>query len=140
MKIEIKRYRIRESACDGILSINGRKLCDTAENTQFMPPSGTYNIVLRSNKKQKRIVPYLLAPNNEQKMTNGKLHAPFLCIGNGIYHRCDGRIIVGTHIVPGCVKRSYAPFKRLYDRINNTIRRGKSVCVTISEISINHKQ
>lgn len=134
MKIEIKRYRIRESACDGILSINGCKLCDTAENTQFMPPPGTYNVVLRRNKKQKRIVPYLLASNYEQKMTNGKLRAPFLCIGNGIYHRYDGRIIVGTHIVPGCVKRSYAPFKRLYDRINNTIRRGNAVTIVIIEL------
>lgn len=134
MKIEIKRYRIRESACDGILSINGCKLCDTAENTQFMPPPGTYNVVLRRNKKQKRIVPYLLASNYEQKMTNGKLRAPFLCIGNGIYHRYDGRIIVGTHIVPGCVKRSYALFKRLYDRINNTIRRGNAVTIVIIEL------
>ena len=134
MKIEIKRYRIRETACDGILSINGSKLCDTAENTQVMPPPGTYNIVLRSNIKQKRIVPYLLASNNEKKMINGKLRAPFLCIGNGIYHRYDGRIIVGTHIVPGCVKRSYAPFRRLYDRINNTIRRGKAVTIEIIEL------
>lgn len=136
MKIELTRYRISESACDGILSINGIKLCDTAENTQFMPPAGTYNVVLRSNKKQKRIVPYLVASNNEQKQKRkkGKLRAPFLCIGNGIYHRYDGRIIVGTQIVPGCVKRSYEPFKRLYDRINNTLRRGNAVTIEIIEL------
>ena len=133
MKIEIKRYRIRETSCDGTLSINGRKLCDTAENTQFMPPAGTYNVVLRGNKKQRRIVPYLLASNKEYKRKKGDLRAPFLCVGNGIYHRYDGRIIVGTHIVPGCVKRSYQSFIRLYDRINNTLRRGNDVIIKIIE-------
>lgn len=56
-----------------------------------------------------------------------------LAIGNGIFNRKDGRIILGTKIVPGCLKCSRESFMQLYDRINQSMRRGHDITLTITE-------
>lgn len=134
MKLVIYRHRIGSVACDGMLKIDGWKICDTAENVKVMPPVGTYRIVLYRNKRLLRIVPYLIAEGMTIPEKKGMtLNAPYLCLANGIYHRNDGRIVLGTYIAPGCVKCSRKVYKPLYDRINNTLRRGKMVTLEIRE-------
>ena len=123
MKILLHRYRVGEFATDGSLSIGGEKICDTTEHTLYRPPAGTYTIVLKYSKAHHRKMPFLAEA--------GVCLAP----GNGIYGCTDGRILLGTSIVPGCMKHSRQPFMRLYDRINTSIRRGHQVSLTISEDS-----
>ena len=59
----------------------------------------------------------------------------FIAFGNGIFNSPDGRILLGTTIIPGCLKNSREPFLRLYDRINQSIRRGHEVTLIITEKS-----
>ena len=58
-------------------------------------------------------------------------YCPQLKIGNGVYNRPDGSIIVGTHIVPGCVLRSKDAYDPLYQRIRKSIERGNQVILRI---------
>lgn len=131
MNILIHRHSIREITCDGTLSINGIYLCDTAEHSQYRPPAGTYRITIRNSRKYKRMMP-ILEPLNHPK-TNAP-HFPFtITMGNGIYNRTDGRIIIGTHNVPGCLVKSKELFLKFFDRIFKTIKRGHEVTLTITE-------
>lgn len=58
-------------------------------------------------------------------------YCPMLKIGNGVYNRPDGSIIVGTHLVPGCVLRSKDAYAPLYQRIRKSIERGNQVILRI---------
>lgn len=58
-------------------------------------------------------------------------YCPMLKIANGVYNRPDGSIIVGTHIVPGCVLRSKDAYDPLYQRIRKSIERGNQVILRI---------
>lgn len=126
MQIEIHRCQIGETTCDGILKIDDIRICNTAENAKYRPPAGTYRIILRYNKAQGRKVPTLISEDTSKRQA-------YLAIGNGIYNRHDGRIILGTYIVPGCLKCSRESFMTLYDRINNSQRRGHEVTLKITE-------
>ena len=130
MNIHIHRHRIGETASDGTLRIDGLRICDTAEHSQYRVPAGTYRIVLKWNRAHRRKVPTLepLKPLPRQMPS-----APCLCIGNGIYSSHDGRILLGTYIAPGCLKCSREPFMQLYHRINNSMRRGNEVFLSIKE-------
>lgn len=128
MQIHIHRHRIREITCDGTLCIDGQHICDTAEHSQYRPPIGNYRIVLRHNRAYGRKVPTL-----ERVDSSKPSKTAVLAIGNGIYNRHDGRIILGTYLIPGCLKWSREPFKQLYDRINNSQRRGNEVMLRITE-------
>lgn len=139
-------------ACDGRLIIDEKHVCDTVEHSFYRIAEGTYRIALHYNKELGRKVPVLIpmthahdasaastlsaAPSNAQSVAlpttpSAALPVAFLSMGNGIYNVHDSRIILGTHIIPGCVKHSYESFKLLYDRINNSIRRGNNVTLMI---------
>ena len=122
LELHLHRRCISKVACDGILSINGDHVCDTAEHSQYRVPAGTYHIALCKSKTYGRKVPILV-------------EAPSICLvhGNSIYGKNDGRILVGLHIIPGWVKRSNILFLLLYDRINKALRRGKGVKLIITE-------
>ncbi len=116
MKIILQRSHFWEYATLGRLSICGEYVCDTCEHSLHRVPPGTYHIYIMYSKEFKRKMPFLL-------------EAPDVCLGygNGIYNCKDGRILLGTTIIPGCIKNSKDPFLLLYDRINHAIRRGHSV-------------
>lgn len=134
-------------ACDGRLIIDEKHVCDTVEHSFYRIAEGTYRIALHYNKELGRKVPVLIpmthaasaastlsaAQSNAHSATTPSAALPvaFLSMGNGIYNVHDSRIILGTHIIPGCVKHSYESFKLLYDRINNSIRRGNNVTLMI---------
>lgn len=122
MQLHLHRHRINATACDGTLSIDGIRICDTAEHAQHRPPVGTYRIVLRYSHTHGRKVPML-----------AESAGVCLAIGNGIWNRTDGRILIGTYIALGCVKKSREPFMLLYNRINTALRRGHEVTIRITE-------
>ena len=124
MQIHLHRHRINEIACDGTLTIDDTRICDTAENARYRVPAGTYRIALRYSSIHSRKVPVLV-------------EKPSVClaIGNGIWNRTDGRILTGTRIAPGCVKQSREPFMQLYNRINASLRRHHEVTIKITEDS-----
>lgn len=112
-----------------LLSIGGQYLCNTAEQTAYAPPVGTYGVKIIRHKAQHRRVPMLTATDAG---ASGEVHRSYpLAIGNGIYSHRDGRIIVGKSLVPGCVTKTRETFMLLYHRINNSLRRGHEVKVRI---------
>ena len=122
MQIHLHRHHIHTVACDGTLSIDGIRFCDTAEHARHRVPVGTYRIALKHSKVHGRKMPTLV-------------EAPTACLatGNGIWNSPDGRILLGTYISPGCVKQSREPFMQLYNRLNTTLRRGNDVTIRITE-------
>ena len=124
MKITLQRHQIGEFATDGKLSIGGEYITDTAEHSLHRVPAGTYHIILSNSKLFHRKMPFLM-------------EAPDACLafGNGIYSCTDGRILLGTTIVPGCLKNSKKTFLKLYDRINQSLRRGHEVELKVIEDS-----
>ena len=58
-------------------------------------------------------------------------YCPQLKIGNGVYNRPNGSIIVGTHLVPGCLLHSKDAYDPLYQRIRKSIERGNEVILRI---------
>ena len=122
LEIHLHRHRISKVACDGTIIINGERICDTAEHSQYRVPAGTYHIALCKSKTHGRKVPILM-------------EAPNVCLvhGNGIYGKRDGRILIGLYLFPGCVKHSRILFMQLYNRINIALRRGHEVTLTITE-------
>ena len=124
MEILLHRHHVGELATAGVLSINGEKICDTAEHSLYRVPVGIYHIILKYSKLAHRKMPFLQ-------------EAPDVCLafGNGIYSCKDGRILLGTSICPGCLMHSREPFMKLYNRINTSLRRGHEVKLTITQAS-----
>ena len=122
LQIHLHRRRISKVACDGTIIINGERICDTAEHSQYRVPAGTYHIALCKSKTHGRKVPILV-------------EASHICLmhGNSIYGKRDGRILVGLYIIPGWLKHSNILFMQLYNRINIALRRGHEVTLTITE-------
>ena len=58
---------------------------------------------------------------------------PMLKPGNGVYHRADGSIILGTRIVPGCLSHPLQAFMPLAERIRKALSRGTVVTLKITE-------
>ena len=140
MNIIIKRIRVRPETIDGHLYIDGIKICDTAENANGASPEGTYPITLLRCKQYKRNMlllnphpPCGKCPPMAYCGNNSTLpcYCPMLKSGNGVYKRLDGSIILGTHIVPGCLMHPKQAFDTVYDRIRKSIQRGNQVVVTI---------
>lgn len=123
MHIEIKRNRTTRYGTDGRLYIDGNYVCDTTENPTHHLPTGSYRLTLQHNAAKGRKVPVLTSAQ----------HVAFLAYGNGLHNIRDCRIHVGEFRVSGLVIHSYDTFKTLYDRINNSQRRGNEVTLTITE-------
>ena len=147
MNITITRKSRKAEALDGILSIDGEKLCDTAEHSATALPEGTYRIVRHKCKQYGRFVPFIVTdalskPPCESckklKFVSCNSTMPCIChqikMDNGIYNRADGSIIVGTHIVPGCLMRSKEPFENLCERIRKLSFRGSEITLTIKNL------
>lgn len=131
MLIEIHRYRIRGTYCDSTMYIDDQRVCNCAENALHRAPSGLYDIDLRFSREAHRKVPTLIPLDGCMQVAHGRF--PIIRTGNGIHTLRHGQIIVGKLLVPGVVIHSYAAFHPLYDRINNTLRRGNSVRIQITE-------
>lgn len=144
MNITITRKSRKAEAIDGILSIDGVKLCDIAVHSATALPEGTYRIVRHKCKQYGRFVPFIVTdalskPPCESckklEFVSCNSTMPCIChqikIGNGIYNRADGSIIVGTYIVPGCLMHSKEPFDNISERIRKLSSRGSEITLTI---------
>lgn len=131
MLIEIHRYRIRGACCDSTMHIDGQHVCDCAENAYCRIIPGLYNVELRYSEEAHRKVPTLIPADSHMQLKRGRL--PILKIGNGVYTNLKGQIIVGKFRVSGVVIHSRETFLNLYDRINNSMRRGNKVQIKITE-------
>lgn len=131
MNIEIHRFQINDTCCDCRLYVASQYVCDCAENARYRVPPGTYDVDLRFSREARRKVPTLIPRNGCMQVMRGCF--PIVKSGNGVHTLLEGQIIVGSHLVPGVVIHSFDTFLSLYDRINNAIRRGQEVTLTIVE-------
>lgn len=142
MKIIISRICHRGQAIDGTMFINGKRFCDTAENATACLPEGFYRIVRHKCRRHDCYIP-LICPDDttfekrrkplscRQASSRKCRFCPRIARGNGIYHRFDGAILVGTHVVPGCLKHSRAPYERFSERVRKLSERGTEILLTI---------
>lgn len=154
MNITIKRYRQKTDTIDGHLYIDGQKVCDTAENAHAAVPEGTYSVVISKCLQYSRKMPIIQFTDNSRVIhgnsrskenpcascpkldyvgnnTTLPVFCPQLKPGNGVYNRTDGSIILGTYIVPGCLKRPREAFDSVYDRLRKSADRGHKITLTI---------
>ena len=155
MNIELRRIGHRTDTIDGEIRIDGRKVCDCAENAHHCLPAGTYRIAVIKCRQHARKMPIVCDSDSES--ANATAHCSLLtahcsschrepyigintslpgrcvqlCPGNGVYHRTDGAIILGERVAPGCLRHSRAAFASLYDRIRKSAARGHAIMLTI---------
>lgn len=141
----LTRTKIKGEFCEGRLTINGIRICDTLENAQCRVPAGIYPITLIKCKHHARKMPVLNAKcpcdrcprslRSQPSSLNSVLpcYCPMLKSGNGIHKRLDGSILVGRNSSLGCIIHPQAPFDSLYERIRKSISRGNTVTLTISD-------
>ena len=162
MNIQIERTHRTADYIDGTLRIDSiDKICDTAEHAASALPAGTYPVIIHRCKHYRRKMPIISrrdAETTEDKLQNSAPlrakepdcdHCPkmsFVCnnstlprycpqikIGNGVYNRTDGSIIIGERIVWGALIHSADHFNRLIDRLDKAQNRGETITVTIKE-------
>ena len=121
MNIIIKRTQSIKHFVEGHLYIDEKLICDTLENSRSCLSSGIYAI---------RIMKYKL-----KEMVFNNTVMPQFCgqikVGNGVYCRHDGSIIVGALAAPGCIVSPRSAFDLLYERFRKNIERGKCVSLEI---------
>lgn len=140
MNIVITRNLVRGEFTHGHLTIDGNRVCQTLENTDFRVPAGEYPITLIKCKQYARKMP-CLNPNAPCALctklpfvcNNSTLpcYCPMLKPGNGVHDRLDGSILVGQYNCLGCLIHPKTTFDPLYERIRKSVSRGNQVKLTI---------
>ena len=144
MNIVITRYRKKTETIDGSLTIDGLRICDTAENAKTALKAGTYPLNVVKCKQHSRKMPVLSLVSKcpcgkctKLECVSNNTTMPqichMLCPGNGVYNRTDGTIILGTYLVPGCLTHPKEAFDEFYQRIRKSIERGHNLTLTIVE-------
>jgi len=147
MTIRIERCHRNKDSLDGEIKINGAKVCDTAEWPLTSVANGTYQIELVKCKQHQRKVLRIKPIDSDTKprcdgcpkkeVVGNNTRMPCMCpmitIGNGVYNRSDGSIIVGERVVWGTMIHSRKAYNKLYERIKKAIQRGNEVIVEITE-------
>lgn len=143
MNIELIRKHIKPETTDGQLYIDSQKVCDCAEHTPTSLPPGTYPIRIHRCKHYRRKMPCVMVgelncascPSMEYCGNNSTLpkYCPQIKIGNGVYNRTDGSIIIGEYLAPGCMKHPIEYFNRLIDRLDKCQNRKEPINLTINE-------
>lgn len=157
MNIQIERIHRNADYIDGTLRIDSiDKICDTAEFAPTALKAGTYPVLIHRCKQYRRKIP-VVCLEGQSSSTCGELVEPssscsacpkldFVCnnstlpiycpqikIGNGVYNRTDGSIIIGERVVWGALIHSADHFNRLIDRLDKAQNRGETITVTIKE-------
>ena len=144
MTITITRTEQTKTAIAGSLYINGQYLCDTAENRLTALPAGKYRIIRHYCKQYNRFMPLIgarpscgqckpLKTDDKEVSLNTLMpcYCPMLKPGNGIHHREDGSIILGTQVIPGCLIHPLQAFEPIAERIRKAIKRNKVITLNI---------
>src|SRR5574344_1555108 len=93
MNIIIKRTQSIKHFVEGHLYIDENLICDTLENSRSCLSSGIYAIRITKCKLKA-----LVFNNTVMPQFCGQIK-----VGNGVYSRHDGSIIVGALAAPGCI-------------------------------------
>lgn len=149
MDIIINRIHRTAVAIDGILSVDGTRVCDTAENAASALAEGTYPVAVCKCRQHARNMPLVLAPGDSLpdclhcKRPGSVSHNTAmpavcrqLCPGNGVAHRTDGAIVLGERVAPGCLAHPKQAFDTLYGRIRKAVERGNGVTLSVREWGI----
>ena len=120
MQIEIVRNKITRWGVDGEMFCQGRKVCDTAENSFFALPTGFYWV-----RKARRGT---IGVYNRE----GELLAK-ISTGDGVVGLPDGRIVVGKALTLGVVIRSRTAYGLIYERCKKSWRRKHGIELFIRE-------
>lgn len=148
MKLKLIRTKHRGEIIAGFLRLDGERFCDTAENAITALPAGTYRISRIFCKQYNRFVPKIILPHETDesqkhlcetcqkvKSVSNNTTFPFVChqlkMGNGVHKRDDGSIILGTSIIPGCLKNTREPYENLSERLRKLDKRNTDVTLTI---------
>ncbi len=121
MNIIIKRTQSIKHFVEGHLYIDEKLICDTLENSRSCLSSGIYAIRITKCKLKA-----LVFNNTVMPQFCGQIK-----VGNGVYSRHDGSIIVGALAAPGCIVSPRSAFDLLYERFRKNIERGKCVSLEI---------
>ena len=123
MNIIIKRTQSIKHFVEGHLYIDENLICDTLENSRSCLSSGIYAIRITKCKLKA-----LVFNNTVMPQFCGQIK-----VGNGVYSRHDGSIIVGALAAPGCIVSPRSAFDLIFERIRKNIERGKCVSLKISD-------
>ena len=157
MQLDLIRTRHKGEKIDGQLLVDGQKLCDTSECREGALQPGTYQVIRHFCHQYNRYVPliqvlsvkhvkrkapaqitsFCQACTKQKYVTNNSvlpMYCPQLKMGNGIHGRNDGSIILGTRIIPGCLKHTREPYENLSERIRKISGRGNEITLTIKDI------
>ena len=121
MNIIIKRTQSIKHLVEGHLYIDENLICDTLENSRSCLSSGIYAIRITKCKLKA-----LVFNNTVMPQFCGQIK-----VGNGVYSRHDGCIIVGALAAPGCIVSPRSAFDLFYERFRKNIERGKCVSLKI---------
>ena len=121
MNIIIKRTQSIKHFVEGHLYIDEKLICDTLENSRSCLSSGIYAIRITKCKLKALVFNNTVMPQ----------FCPQIKVGNGVYGRHDGSIIVGTLAAPGCIVSPRSAFDLIFERIRKNIERGKCVSLKI---------
>ena len=121
MNIIIKRTQSIKHFVEGHLYIDEKLICDTLENSRSCLSSGIYAIRITKCKLKA-----LVFNNTVMPQFCGQIK-----VGNGVYSRHDGSIIVGALAALGCIVSPRSAFDLFYERFRKNIERGKCVSLEI---------
>ena len=121
MNIIIKRTQSIKHFVEGHLYIDENLICDTFENSRSCLSSGIYAIRITKCKLKA-----LVFNNTVMPQFCGQIK-----VGNGVYSRHDGSIIVGALAAPGCIVSPRSAFDLFYERFRKNIERWKCVSLEI---------
>ncbi len=147
MEILIERTNVTGDAIDGTLCIDGQYVCDVVENVHVALPAGRYLIVRHYCKQYERFMPLVEVDSHSlpdkcsccEKLEDVNLNKVMPCIcpmlkpGNGVHHRKDGSIILGTRIIPGCLIHPLDVFAPLAERVRKAIKRGAEITLVLTD-------
>ena len=121
MNIIIKRTQSIKHFVEGHLYIDENLICDTLENSRSCLSSGIYAIRITKCKLKALVFNNTVIPQ----------FCGQIKVGNGVYGRHDGSIIVGALAAPGCIVSPRSAFDLFYERFRKNIERGKCVSLEI---------
>ena len=121
MNIIIKRTQSIKHFVEGHLYIDENLICDTLENSRSCLSSGIYAIRITKCKLKALVFNNTVIPQ----------FCGQIKVGNGVYSRHDGSIIVGALAAPGCIVSPRSAFDLIFERIRKNIERGKCVSLKI---------
>ena len=142
MNITITRNPVRYEYVHGRLTIDGKFVCHTLENTNSRVPAGEYTITLANCKQYARKMPQVnqnapcsLCPKLIFVSNNTTLpcYCPMLKPGNGVHNRLDGSILVGKFNIRGSLIHPKDAFDPLFERIRKSLSRGNQVTLTVND-------